>query len=139
SGQVQISQQRSLADGTGLGGVHSRDLPRPRAFLMSSPVSSCCLLILLDQSLKGSVFGGVVGDAVLPAVPDHIQPGAGEDPGGVWMVFAASDCLVIQPGRPWVGPTGVGGEVADRIAQLLVDRPAKADALVLAGLAGRGR
>src|SRR5690606_25309388 len=89
--------------------------------------------------LKGTVYGwDLVGD-VLPGVPDRIQPGAGEDPGGVWMVFAASDCLVIQPGRPWVGPTGVGGEVADRIAQLLVDRPAKADALVLAGLAGRGR
>ncbi|HEX5493544.1 MAG TPA: hypothetical protein VFX70_13660, partial [Mycobacteriales bacterium] len=45
---------------------------------MSSPVSRC-LLLILQETLEGSVSGGVVGGVVLPAVPDHEQPGAGED------------------------------------------------------------
>ena len=36
------------------------------------------------------VFGGVVGDAVLPASPDDVEPGAGEDADGVGMVVAAA-------------------------------------------------
>ncbi len=32
------------------------------------------------------MLGGVVGDAVLPAAPDDVEPGAGEDADGVRMV-----------------------------------------------------
>ena len=53
---------------------------------MSSPVSSVALLILVEQGLERPVFGGVVGGAVLPAVPDHEEPGAGEDADGVGVV-----------------------------------------------------
>jgi hypothetical protein len=42
---------------------------------MSSPVSS----LLCENPLQRSVFGGVVGDAVLPAAPDDVEPGAGQD------------------------------------------------------------
>ena len=36
---------------------------------MSCPVSSRPVLILVEQRLEGAMFGGVVGDSVLPAVP----------------------------------------------------------------------
>ncbi|MDZ4234489.1 MAG: hypothetical protein U1C73_12220, partial [Dietzia sp.] len=46
---------------------------------MSSPVSTGRGLgggFVVQECLEGSVFGGVVGDAVLPAVPDDVEPGA---------------------------------------------------------------
>src|SRR5215211_7570743 len=105
---------------------------------MSSPVSTPNLLILVEESLEGSVAGGVVGGVVLPAVPDHVEPGAGEDAHGVRVVLAAGDGLVVEVRGPRVGLAAVGGEVADGVAQLAVDRPAEGDDFVLAGLAGRG-
>ena len=33
-----------------------------------------------EQALQGAVLGGVAGDAVVPALPDHIQPRSGQDP-----------------------------------------------------------
>src|SRR5262245_39040013 len=105
---------------------------------VSSPVSSRRLLILVEQALEGSVFVRVVGDVVVPAVPDDVEPGAGEDAGGVGVVFAAGDGVVVELGCPGVSASGVGGEVADRVAQLLVNGPAETDDLVLAGLAGGG-
>jgi len=48
----------------------------------SGPVSSCRLFMLFKQGLKSSVVGGVVGGVVLPAVPDGVEPGAGEDAHG---------------------------------------------------------
>src|SRR6202007_161185 len=56
---------------------------------MSSPVSSRRLLLCLQKGLEGSVFGGVVGDAVVPAAPDDVEPGAGQDADGVGVVVAA--------------------------------------------------
>src|SRR5450755_2191253 len=106
---------------------------------MSSPVSSCGQLILSEEPLEGPVLGGIVGGVVLPAVPDHVQPGAGEDAGGVGVVLAAGDGLVVELSGPGAGVAGVGGEVADGVAELLVDGPAEADGFDLAGLAGGGR
>src|SRR4051812_48446077 len=100
---------------------------------MSSPVSSPGRLILVEEALEGSVSGGVVGGVVVPAVPDHVEPGAGEDAHGVWVVLAAGDGLVVEVRGPGVGSAGVAGEVADGVAQLPVDRPAERDDLVLAG------
>ena len=77
---------------------------------MSSPVSSCCRFFLGEDALEGFVPGGVVGCAVLPAVPDDVQPGAGEDAGGVGVVFAARDGIVVQLGCPRAGVAGVAGE-----------------------------
>lgn len=48
---------------------------------MRSPVSSRFLLVLADEALEGAVLAGVVGDAVLPAVPHDGEPGAGSSGG----------------------------------------------------------
>ena len=74
----------------------------------------------------------------MPAAPDHAEPGSGQDADRVGMVLAAGDGVVVDLRGPGVGSSGVAGEVADGVAELLVDRPAEADGLVLAGLAGRG-
>src|SRR6478609_9113882 len=104
---------------------------------MSSPVSSRQLLIL-QEALQGAVFSGVVVDSVLPAFPDHVQPGSGEDADGVGVVVPAGSCAVVQVGGPGVGASRVGGEVGDSVAQLLVAGPAEPDCADLAGLSGRG-
>ena len=54
------------------------------------------------------------------------------------VVVATVDGLLVHPGGPGAGTAVVAGEVADRIAQLLVTRPAKRDGAVAAGLAGGG-
>jgi hypothetical protein len=69
-----------------------------------------------EQALEAAVAGGVVGGAVVPAFPDHIQPGAGEDLDRVGVVFAAGDRGVVDLGGPGAGVAGAVGEVADRIA-----------------------
>ena len=71
---------------------------------------------LVEDGLEGSVFAGVVGDAVLPASPDHVQPGAGEDANGVGMIVAAGAGLSVEVGGPGVGVVGVAGEVNDGAA-----------------------
>src|SRR5215211_2323528 len=45
------------------------------------PVSSCGSMILVEEALERSVLVGIVGAGILPAVPDHIQPCAGEKSG----------------------------------------------------------
>ena len=49
---------------------------------MSSPVSTSVSLgsglILVEDALEGAVLCGVVGGVGLPALPDHVEPGAGE-------------------------------------------------------------
>ncbi len=102
-------------------------------------MSSCSLLILLEQGLEPSVAGGVVGDAVLPAVPDHEEPGAGEDADGVGVVVAAGAGPVVDVGGPGAGLAGVAGEVGDGVAELFVAGPAEGDGSHFAGLAGGGR
>src|SRR5262245_35951457 len=67
---------------------------------MSSPVSSRRWFLFGEDALEGFVAGGVVGGAGLPAVPDDVQPGAGEGGDGVGVVFAAGDGVVIQPAGP---------------------------------------
>jgi len=106
---------------------------------MSSPVSSCGSLILVEQGLECFVAGGVVGGFVLPAVPDHEEPGAGEDADGVGVVVASGAGAVVEVGGPGTGAAGVAGEVGDGVAELFVAGPAEADGAYFAGLAGGGR
>ena len=87
--------------------------------VMSGPVSSR-RSFFGEDALEGPVPGWVVGYAVAPAVPDDVQPGAGEDADGVGVVFAAGDGVAVEPGCPGAGAAGVAGEVADGVAQLLV-------------------
>ena len=81
---------------------------------------------------------GAVGDAVLPAVPDDVEPGAGQDAHGVGMVVAAGSGAVVEVGGPGVGVSAAVGEVGDGVAQLFVAGPAEPDGAELSGLAGRG-
>src|SRR2546421_9919785 len=102
---------------------------------MSSPMSSR----RLEEGLKGAVLSGVIGGAGLPAVPDHEQPGAGEDANRVGVVVSAADGAPVEVGSPGIGADGVAGEVADGVAELLVGGPAEADCPELAGLPRAGR
>jgi hypothetical protein len=70
---------------------------------MRSPVSSRLFLVSVEQVLEGFVLGGVVGDVVLPAVPDDEEPGAGE--GGVGAAGVADGG---QPGSKAFGRQPVG-------------------------------
>jgi hypothetical protein len=91
-----------------------------------------------EEALESAVPGRVVGGVVLPAVPDDIEPGAGEDPHGVGVVFAAGDRVVVDLRGPGAGVAGSVGEVADGVAELFADGPAEGDGFVFAGLAGGG-
>lgn len=104
--------------------------------VMSSPVSSRRLANLVKESLQGSVLGGVVSDAVLPAVSDDVKPGAGEDAYRVPVVVAAGSGAVVQVGGLEVGSAAVAGEVADTVAELFVCRPTEPDVGDFVGLAG---
>jgi replicative DNA helicase len=64
-----------------------------RSGRMSSPVSSRGRFEV-DEALECLVLVGVVGGVVLPAVPDDVEPGAGEDADGVG---------VVVPPRGWLG------------------------------------
>jgi hypothetical protein len=105
---------------------------------MSSPVSSRCVIVPGDDALEGLVAGRGAGGVALPAVPDDIQPGAGENAHGVGVVFAADDGVVVELGGPGAGASGVAGEVPDGVAQLLVGRLAVADQLGLASQTSGG-
>ena len=94
----------------------------------SCPVSS----LLGDESLIAAVAGGVVGSVVLPAAPDHSEPGPGQDADGVGVAMAAGSGLLVEVGCPGVVVAGVTSEVHDRSAKLLVAGKAEHDLLVLA-------
>jgi hypothetical protein len=59
------------------------------------------------------VFGGVVGDAVVPAAPDDVEPGAGQDADGVGVVVAAGQPFTMLKFRTTV-------EDADNLIQDLL-------------------
>jgi len=84
------------------------------------------------------MFGGVVGGVVLPAVPDDVEPGAGQYAYGVGVVVSAGAGAVVEVGGPGVGSSAVAGEVADRVAELFVGGPTESDVCDLARLAGGG-
>ena len=102
---------------------------------MSSPVSSGGLLV--QEGLQCFVSGGVVGGVVLPAVPDDVEPGSGEDAYGVGVVVSAGAGLAVEVVGPGVRTAGVGGEVGDGVAQVFVARPPESDRPHGARLAGR--
>jgi hypothetical protein len=77
--------------------------------------------------LEGAVLGRVVGEAVLPAVPDDVQPCSGEDADGVGMVVSAVPRSVLEVGGPGVDQAGVGGEVGDGVAELFIAGRAEPD------------
>ena len=92
-----------------------------------------------EHALQGVVACRVVGHAVLPAAPDDVGPGPGEDAHGMGMALATLTGPAVEVGGPGVRPAAVLREVDERLAQLLVAGEAERHRPVLAGLAGRGR
>jgi hypothetical protein len=101
-------------------------------------MSSRPVLILAEQCLEGAMFGGVVGGSVLPAVPDDVEPGAGEDADRVGVVVAAGDRAAIEVSGTGVGVSAVAGEVGDSVAELFVCGPTESDVFDFTGLASGG-
>lgn len=64
-------------------------------------MSSCRVFGRCEESLEGVVSGGVVGGVVLPAVPDDVEPGAGEDADGVGVSAAAVAGSSVDVSGPW--------------------------------------
>lgn len=91
-----------------------------------------------SHRLTGLVAGGIEGGAVLPAAPDHPQPGPGQDPDGVRVATSSVDRFSVDLRRPRVCHAAPVGEVHDGRPQLLVARPAEHDLLPLARLPRRG-
>src|SRR5450759_1829094 len=60
-----------------------------------------------DDLLYGAMLGRVVWDAVLPAPPDHVHPGPGEDPPTPDPI--APDARLVAPGRRTEGRRVVAG------------------------------
>src|SRR2546430_7115747 len=87
----------------------------------------------LEEGLKGTMLGGVVGGAVLPAVPDHEEPGASQDANRMGVVFAAGDGAAVEIVGPGGGAAGAAGEVADGVAAAFVRLPRGGDGAVLGG------
>src|SRR5215218_11134687 len=102
------------------------------------PVSSCGSMILVEEALERSVLVGIVGAGILPAVPDHIQPCAGENPDRVRVVVAAVAGPLVKVGGPGVGVAAVAGEVTNSVAEVFVTRPAEIDGAAFAGLSSGG-
>jgi hypothetical protein len=86
-------------------------------------VSTSDLLILAEKLLESSVSLGIVGGVGGPALPNDVDPGAGEDSHGVGVVVAAGSGFGVEVGGPGVFVAAVAGEVADGVAQLFVDGP----------------
>src|SRR5204862_8038620 len=114
--------------------------PRARpGRLMTLPVSTSGrdLLGSLPGECGGSaVPGWVVGGAVDPAAVDDADPGAGQDAGGVRVVFAAGAGVVVDLRGPGAGVAAVVGEGVDGGAEALVAGPAEIHGAVFTGLAG---
>ena len=74
---------------------------------MSCPVSTLAVSggfrgVFVEDALECVVAGGVVGDAVLPAFPDDVCPGPGEDSYGVGVVVSSGSGAVVQVRGPGV-------------------------------------
>ena len=116
-----------------LNAQHLRNVPGRKTPSMSSCGGIGCLL---GEPLGGSVLDRVVGHLVDPAAPDHPDPGASKDAGGVGMVVAAGDGVGVELGGPGAGQPRVVREGGHGVAEALVARPAERHGGVLAGLAG---
>ena len=65
------------------------------------------LVLLVEHALQRAVISGFVGESVLPAVPDDVEPGAGEDADGVGVVVAGAVTGVAVA----ASSSGGGGEL----------------------------
>lgn len=102
---------------------------------MRSPVPSRRILVGENVS-RCSLFGGPVGEAALPGVPDQVEPCSSQNAGG--MVVSTYAGAVVEAGCPGAGVAGVGGEDADAVTELSVAGLAASDGtqFQFSGLAG---
>lgn len=75
------------------------------------------------QALGTAVTGGVVGDAVPPAAPDHVHPRPGQHPRRMRMIVTAG----VDVRGPRARQPRVAGPLHQRVAQLAIHRPAEPD------------
>lgn len=75
----------------------------------------------------------VVEGPVLPAAPEHADPGASEDADRVRMIAATGAGATVDVRGPGRGVARVVSEDGQSLPQALVARPAEADPAVLAG------
>ncbi len=64
---------------------------------------------------------------ILPATPDDVCPGSGEDADGVWMVMPAVPGVLVELLGPGVGSAAVAGEVAESVTELFVCAVSESD------------
>jgi hypothetical protein len=79
-------------------------------------VSSRRLFGLFEQGLESAMAAGIIGGVGLPAGPDDVDPGAGQDAYGVRMIVSAGAGAAVELGGPWVCPARPIGEVTDGVA-----------------------
>lgn len=72
----------------------------------------------------------------MPAAPDDVGPGAGEDPLGVGVALPVGAELLVAVVSPFVALGRVAGEIADGVSEFLVGGPSEGDGSVFAGGAG---
>jgi hypothetical protein len=88
------------------------------------------------EALEGAVLGRIVRDSVLPAAPDDVGPGAGENAFGVGVALAVGAELLVAVASPFVAVGRVAGKVADGVSEFLVGGPPECDGSMFAGGAG---
>jgi hypothetical protein len=86
---------------------------------MRSPMS----IRLAIEAPIATVTGRVLGHADLPAAPDAVRPGAGEEPRRVGVALAARTQLPVAGLRSLVASPRVTGEVAQGVSELGVAAP----------------
>src|SRR5439155_13050662 len=133
------SATRSTRSGSGRPCGRTHERAAGMSCPVSTPGSGGRWLVLVEEGLESAVGCRVVGKVVLPAAPDDVCPGAGEDAHGVGVVTAAGDGLGVQVVGPGVGAAGAAGEVAHGVTQRLVSAAAEGNGFDLARLPGRGR
>jgi hypothetical protein len=88
---------------------------------------------------QSTVFGRVVGDAILPHPPDHAHPGTTEDADGMRVVTIAGPLPpvlgVLGPGMAMAGSVGEG---ADGVSEAVVAGPSEGCHLAFAGFDRHG-
>ncbi len=92
-----------------------------------------------DEGLCGSMFLGIVWNAVAPCAPEDADPSASEDAHGVGMPASSLSGVSIDAGGPWTLVTGVVCKAGDCGAQALVAGPSPSHASGFSALVGDGR
>lgn len=92
-----------------------------------------------SERLSGAMAADVVECVVLPAAPEHTDPGASDDANSMGMSASTSASALVDERGPARGVTGVIGESRQRSPEAFVACPSKHDGAVLARSVRDGR